>query len=79
MALAASAWVTTEQELKLAELPAVVVVGAGDVDAGDVEDDEAEALVVVAALLVVGDEEGEELHAARSVAVGTATTIPINR
>jgi hypothetical protein len=72
MALAASAWVTTEQELKFAVL-AAVVVGAGDVDDGD-----AEGLVVVAALVVVGGEEGDELHAAKSVATGTATAIPMN-
>jgi len=63
--------VTTEQELKLA-LVAVVVV----VDGEDVED--AEALVVGVALVDVGDEEGDELHAARRMAMGTATTIPIS-
>jgi hypothetical protein len=63
--------VTTEQELKLAVLASVVVV----VDAGNDVDD-AEALVVGVALVDVGDEEGDELHAARRTTVGTATTIP---
>jgi hypothetical protein len=65
MALAASAWVTTEQELKLAVVAAVVVVDAG-------------ALVVVAELDDVDDVDdlGEELHAAKTMVAGAATTIP---
>ena len=65
MALAASAWVTTEQELKLPEVVAPVVAveaGAPMVGAalGDVVDE--------------GDDDGDELHAARSTAAGAATT-----
>jgi len=67
MALAASAWVTTEQELKLAvaAVVVVVVVATGG------------ALVVGAALDdVVGDVEEDELHAARRMVAGPAATTP---
>jgi len=53
--------VTTEQELKLAVVAAVVVVDAAD------------ALVVGVA---IDDVEEDELHAARRMAAGTPTTIP---
>jgi hypothetical protein len=63
MALAASARVTTEQELKL-PVAAVDVV------------DTADAVVVGAALdeTVVEDEEAP--HAAKKMTAGTATTVP---
>ncbi len=62
MALAASACVTTEQELKLVAVAVVVAVGA---------------LVVGAALDDVEDAvEEDEPHAVKRMAVGTATMIP---
>jgi hypothetical protein len=62
IALAASAWVTTEQESKLAVVEVVVVV--------------ADALVVDGALEAPADCGADELHAARRMATGTPITIP---
>ncbi len=62
MALAASAWVTTDQELKL-------LVAAAVVDGVDATD----ALVVGAA---IDELEEDEPHAASTMAAGTATTDP---
>jgi hypothetical protein len=70
IALAASVWVTTEQELKLAVLVVAVVVAPVVVVGAVVDGDP----VVVGAVL--DDVEGDELHAARRMAAGTATTIP---
>ena len=76
MALAASAWVTTEQELKLAVAAEVIVVDDDD-DGDDGDGEEAERFVVGDALVEVGDHEGAELQAASRMAVGTASTTPV--
>ena len=70
-ALAASAWVTTEQELKLAVEPEVVVVDTTVVD--EVGVPVVDGLVVGA---VVDEVEGDELHAARRMAAVPAAANP---
>ena len=71
-ALAASAWVATEQELKLAvEAEVVVVVDATVV--GEVEVPVVDGLVVDVELDEV---EGDELHAARRMAAVPAAANP---
>jgi hypothetical protein len=75
MALAASAWVTTEQELKLA-VPAVVVVVATVVDELEATVVAADAVVVLVVLDGVGEDEP---HAANTTAAGRASTTPTLR
>jgi hypothetical protein len=75
MALAASAWVTTEQELKFAVETTAVVVDA----AGGVVVEPADAVVAEATDAVVevtADDLEDELHAASNTTAVLATTIP---
>jgi len=75
MALAASAWVTTEQELKFAVETAAVVVDAD----GGVVVEPTDVVVVVptdAVVDVTADDLEDELHAASNTIAVLATTIP---
>jgi hypothetical protein len=75
MALAASAWVTTEHELKFAVEAAAVVVDAD----GGVVVEPADAVVVEttdAVVDVTADDLEDELHAASNTTAVLATTIP---
>jgi hypothetical protein len=82
MALAASAWVTTEHELKLPVLAAVVDVDATDevgvVDEVGVADAVVVDAVVGGAVVVDSavDDLDDEPHAANRMARETATTVP---
>jgi hypothetical protein len=64
--------VTTEQDLKFAVVAEVVVVDATVVD----DSEEAVDGLVAGAVLEDGDDDGDELHAAKSIAAPMAATSP---